>query len=354
MSQPKSSPASDTEIPDIRSVAARAGVSTSTVSRCLTGKRKLAADVEQRILEAVRELGYAPNRIARSLRVKRTNSFGMVIPDNSNPYFSDVVKGAEDAARAAGFVLLMFNSGEDRDRELDHLSTMQAFRCDGALLITAPEHPDPHQEQVRRTRLQRYAFPIVYLGRDPGFETDLVLADSFSASREAVSHLVQQGHRRVAVISVGPQTSSQRDRVAGYRQALGEAGIQPPEAYVQSVPLTVDNGFEAATRLLALPEPPTAIFATSNALTIGTVAAIEARGLRCPDDVSVVGYDSYPWQDVFHPRLSTVKQPAYQIGHRAAQLLIQRLNGERTEPERITLRSTLVTRESSAPPRDRG
>jgi DNA-binding LacI/PurR family transcriptional regulator len=330
----------------IHAVAARAGVSISTVSRCLSGKRKLAPEVERRILEAARALHYTPNRLARSLRTQRTMALGMIIPDNSNPYFSDVVKGAEDVARAAGYVLMLSNSGEDRARERDHLSTLEAFRCDGALVIPAP----PGEDEEPRRRPPTFSIPVVALGREPDFDVDVVLAESLGPSREAVAHLIKLGHRRVAIITLSDKISTTRERVGGWRAALEAAGLKGRPEYEVHVPLSVDDGFAATTRLLALPRPPTAIFATSNALGIGAVGAVEARGLRCPDDVSVVGYDSYPWQDVFHPRLTTVRQPAYQIGQRAAQLLIDRITGKKLgPPERIVLSASLVVRESSGP-----
>jgi LacI family transcriptional regulator len=340
------------ELVNIHAVAARAGVSISTVSRCLSGKRKLTPEVERRILDAARALHYSPNRIARSLRTQRTMALGMILPDNSNPYFSDVVKGAEDAARAAGFVILLFNSGESREREREHLTTMESFRCDGALVIPAPEGED---EQRRREELVKLQFPAVFLGRDPGFAADVVIADSLGASREAVTHLVRLGHRRIGIVTVSEEVSSARERVAGYRAALADAQLPVREEYVVRVPLTVGDGVAAASRLLALPEPPTALFTTSNTLGIGAVGAIEAHGLRCPDDVSVVSYDSYAWQEVFHPRLTTVKQPAYQIGQRAAELLIARVTGKNAEPpQRTVLHATLVVRESTGPAREPG
>lgn len=332
--------------PSIHAVAERAGVSISTVSRCLSGKRKLAPDVERRITDAARALHYTPNRLARSLRTQRTMAVGMIIPDNSNPYFSDVVKGAEDAARAAGYVLMLFNSGEERAREHDHLATLQAFRCDGALVIPAP----PPDDEIKPRKPATLSFPLVFLGREPDVQADMVLAESFGPSRQAVAHLLRLGHRRVAIITLSDRLSTTRDRVNGWCAALEAEGLRPRPEYQAHVPLSVDDGFAAASRMLALPRPPTAIFATSNALGIGAVGAVEARGLRCPDDISVVGYDSYPWQDVFHPRLTTVRQPAYQIGQRAAQMLLDRIAGKKVgPPERIVLSATLVVRESSGP-----
>lgn len=330
---------------DIHAVARRAGVSISTVSRCLSGKRKFAPEIERRIVDAARALAYSPNRIARSLRTRRTLALGMIIPDNSNPYFSDVVQGAEDAARAAGFVLLLFGSGEDREREREHFVTMKSFRCDGALLVPAPEGGN---EGRRRRLLHELDLPIVCLGRDPGWGTDVVLADNFAASHEAVRHLVGLGHRRVGIVTVDERISSQQQRLLGYRAALEEAGLRAQASYEARVRLTVGDGLAAAKGLLSLPLPPTALFATSNSLSVGAVSAVEALGLRCPRDVSVVGYDDYAWQDVFHPRLTTVAQPAYEIGRRAAELLLDRLAGRKTGPsERVMLKARLVVRESA-------
>jgi len=331
----------------IHAVARRARVSISTVSRCLTGKRKFAPELERRILDAARSLSYSPNRLASGLRTRRTRAIGMILPDSSNPYFSDMVKGAEDTARAAGFVLLLFNSAEDREREREHLATMQSFRCDGALVIPAP---GGSPERDRRRATAPAGVPIVYAGREPGFDADVVIADSFGVTRDAVRHLLHLGHRRIGLVTVDLDISSMRDRLRGYRAALEETGIAPNGEYEARVSSTVGDGFAATRRLLDLPRPPTAIFAASNVLSIGAVSAIEASGRSCPHDVSVVGYDNYAWEEVFHPRLTAVQQPAYVIGQRAAQLLIERVLGSKSGPaECVALQSTLVVRESSGP-----
>jgi LacI family transcriptional regulator len=329
-------------------VARAAGVSISSVSRYLNGKKRLSAETEQRILKVTAELGYAPNRVARSLRLQSTDTIGVLLPDSSNPFFSELVKGVEDAARTSGFAIVLLNSAEDREREAAQLRTMVDLRCDGALVIVAPFGPD---EEQRRERLRSLPIPAVFVDRLPGFPADSVVADNMHGGYEATRHLIGLGHRRIGLVSVDYQVSSQRDRVAGWAQALAEAKLPRRTEHEAYVPLTVQDGFSGTSRLLGRKEPPTALFVTSNSLAIGAVAAVQARGLSCPRDVSVIGYDSYEWQDVFAPRLSTVHQPAYLMGQRAATLLIQRLReGRGDRPEGIVLRPTIVVRGSTEPP----
>ncbi len=333
--------------PGIRSVAKQAGVSVSSVSRFLNRKKRLSADTEQRILAAAAAQGYSPNRVAQSLRLKRTMTLGLLIPDCSNPYFSDLVKGAEDAARAAGFAIILFNSNEDREREQQNFNSLRALRCDGALVIAAPDAPTG---PTRRPWMETCPVPLVCLDRDVGLPVDTVVADNKSGGFQATSHLIALGHLRIGLISVDYEVSTHRARQEGYHRALAEGGIRRRKNSEFRVPLSLQDGFSATRSLLALPEPPTAIFATSNALAIGTVAALKACGLRCPDDVSIIGYDSYDWQDVFAPRLCTVQQPAYTVGKRGTELLLDRVTERNTSaPQTIVMRTTLVLRDSCGP-----
>jgi LacI family transcriptional regulator, galactose operon repressor len=331
---------------DIRDVARRAGVSIATVSRHLNGK-PVGAVAEKRIRAAVEELAYSPNRMARSLRSRQTMTLGMVIPDITNPFFPGVVKGAEDTARAAGFALMLFNAGEDEEREWECLKMIQALRCDGALLIMAPVGPN---HSKRREQLQRLPLPVVYVDRAPDFEADCVVADNLYSAQEGVRHLVRLGHTKIGAVAADLDVAVHRDRMEGYRRGLAEARIKPRPEYEVQVAPTMGDGYSAGIRLLSSADPPSAIFVTSNRLTIGVVAAIEAHGLNCPHDVSVLGYDSHDWQEVYHPKMTTIAQPTYLMGARAAELLIHRLGtGRREKPESILLRSTLLIRESTAP-----
>lgn len=328
---------------NIKAVAERARVSTATVSRYVNHKRVSPA-AEQRILAAIQELGYRPSRVARGLKLKQTLTLGVVIPDITNPFFPAVVKGVEDTARAAGFTLVLMNAGEDEDREWACLEALQAQRCDGALLIPAPAVP---HHAARRRQLQQFPLPLVYVDRTPDFEADCVFADNVHSAQEAVRHLLRLGHTRIACLTPDFDVSVHRERLAGYRHALVDANLRLAPEYEARAAPSVADGYSAMSNLLALSERPSAIFITSNRLTIGAIAAIESHGVRCPDDISVLGYDSYDWQDVFHPRLTTVAQPTYLMGKRATELLISRIKGERTgRPIQIVLQSNLIVRES--------
>lgn len=329
---------------DIRVVARRAGVSISTVSRYLND-RSVSPAAKEAIAVAIKELKYLPNRIARSLKMKRTNTVGMVIPDITNPYFPEVVKGVESVAREAGFSLLLFETGEDPTTEWEQLLTLLALRCDGCLLIPAPSGSvDPE----RRQRLADYPLPLVYVDRHLGVEgVDAVGTDNRRAADEAVRHLAKLGHTRIGLLDSTLEASSHRDRALGYQDALQQAGLAFDPKYVVRVPPTVADGFAATVKLLETSPRPTALFSLSNRSGIGALKAISARGLRCPEDIGLVSYDDYEWQEAFRPRLTTVGQPAFLVGQRAGELLIARILGKGPPtPESVVLSSRLVVRES--------
>lgn len=331
----------------IRAVAAKAGVSVATASRYLNG-RVVKADARRRLAAAVQELAYLPNRVAQSLRRQRTMTLGMIIPDITNPFFPAVVKGAEDAARAAGFVLVLLNAGDDGERERECLGTVHSLRCDGLLMIMAPARVPRAR---RRHELRELKLPVVYVATAPDFDADLVRADDVLGAEQALQHLISLGHTRIGCVAADSDLSVHKNRFEGFRRALRRAQLPEPSELVIHAQPTLADGYSAASRLLSLPEPPTAIFATSYRLGIGSMSAIESNGLHCPADISVIGYDSYDWQDIFHPRLSVIAQPAYLMGARAAELLVARLSGRKTGPtERVLLHCNLVLRESCAPP----
>jgi DNA-binding LacI/PurR family transcriptional regulator len=347
--QPNGNPApaegSQRKVADIRSVAEKAGVSISTVSRFLNHK-VVSPQAEERIREAVKELAYIPNRIARSLKLRRTNTLGLAIPDITNTFFPEIVKGVEDAARTAGFAVVLTNTGEDQASEWECLNTLETLRCDGCLLILAPDD----QTDARKQRLAEYRLPVVYVDRSPSFESDQVVSDNVLGAEEAVRHLIGLGHKNIALLGTTLEVSTHRDRVQGYRKALKAAGLEPPAGYEIRVAPTLAEGHTGTLKLLDLQPRPSAIFVTSNKLTIAAMAAIHDRGLRCPADISVIGYDNYEWEESFRPRLTTVAQPSYLIGQRAAELLIARILGQKSgPPEQVVVPSNLVVRESCAP-----
>lgn len=334
------------KVADIRSVAEKAGVSISTVSRFLNHK-VVSPQAEERIREAVKELAYIPNRIARSLKLRRTNTLGMAIPDITNTFFPEIVKGVEDAARVAGFHLVLTNTGEDQASEWERLNTLETLRCDGCLLILAP---DANGDTERKQRLADFRLPVVYLDRSPPFDADMVISDNVHGAEEAVRHLVGLGHKNIAFLGTTLEVSTHRERLQGYRQAMQAAGLPIHPGYEERVAPTLADGVVGVQKLLDLDPRPTAVFIASNKLTIGAMAGIHDRRLSCPKDISVIGYDDYEWEEAFRPRLTAVAQPSNLIGQRACELLIARVLGQKTgDAEKVVVPSRLVVRESCGP-----
>jgi LacI family transcriptional regulator len=348
MKTPNGNPAGEGQrkVADIRSVAEKAGVSISTVSRFLNHK-VVSPQAEERIREAVKELAYIPNRIARSLKLRRTDTLGMAIPDITNTFFPEIVKGVEEAARAAGFHLVLTNTGEDQATEWERLNTLETLRCDGCLLILAP---DTTGDAERQKRLAEYRLPVVYLDRSPPFDADMVISDNVNGAEEAVRHLVGLGHKNIAYLGTTLEVSTHRERLQGYRQAMQSAGLTVHPGYELRVAPTLAGGVSGVQKLLDLSPRPTAVFIASNKVTIGAMAGITDRKLRCPQDISVVGYDDYEWEEAFRPRLTAVAQPSNLIGQRAAELLIARVLGQKAnEYEKVVVPCKLIVRESTAP-----
>jgi LacI family transcriptional regulator len=324
-------------------VARLAKCSIATVSRFFNQK-SVSRDAEQRILAAVEALAFSPNTVARSLKLKRSMMLGMIIPDITEPFYSLVVKGVEDTARDAGYSLMLFNTQEDEGRESICIDILFGRQCDGVLLIKAP-HSAQHERY--REKLATRPLPIVYLDRAPDAERDAVLVDNQTGARRGVEHLLKLGHRKIGIVMMGYRVSTHLERLEGYRRALADYGIPDRPEYVRQTEPTVPGAYSATLQLLDVIDPPSAIFATNARLTVGVMAAIESRQLRCPEDISVLGHDNFDWQAVFRPRLTIIDQPGHLMGSKAAEVLIARVNGTLEGPaQRIVLNAELVVRES--------
>jgi LacI family transcriptional regulator len=331
----------------VHDVARRAGVSVSTVSHVLNNTRFVSDELRERVLTAMRELDYTPNAAARMLTLKRSHMIGLIVSDIRNPFFASVARGVEDVAQEQGYTLVLCNSDESAERETACLSALETRAIDGVLLASsgvASEH---------LSRLVRAGYPIVLVDRDlPDLGAAAILLDNEGAAYGAVKHLIAAGHRRIAMISGRASISTTIERVAGYRRALREARIRFDDRLLVSGLSTSEGGAVAANAVLDLDPPPTAIFSGNNLMSIGVLQVIANRGLLVPDDVAIVGFDDfpYPWSDAFRPHLTTVAQPTYELGRRAAELLVTRLRAPKAHPpavERVTLEGRLVVRESS-------
>lgn len=326
----------------IRDVAERARVSVATVSAVLNRNKYVSPELAARVRTSVADLHYRPNGLARSLKQQKAHILGLVLSDITNPFFTTLVRAVEDTARGAGYTLLLGNTDEDVAKEETYVELLRSRQVDGLILVaSAGEH-------AYLPELLNAGLPVVCVDRSlVALGADSVLTDNIAGAYQAVSHLIALGHRRIGIVTGLAGVTSTYQRLEGYRQAMTEHGYPLDPALVREGNSRLDGGAACAADLLRMPNRPTALFVTNNLMTIGAMRAIEDAGLHCPDDVALVGFDDFEWASVFRPRLTTVRQPVYEIGKAAARFLIQRIEGKRKgDPIELLLPPTLIVRES--------
>lgn len=330
-------------MPTIRDVASRAGVAPITASRVINNTGYTSEDVRRRVRQAADELGYTPNALARSLRSNQTRTLALVLTDVTNPFWTTVARGVEDTASEAGFHVILCNTDESETKQETYIETLVQKRVDGMLLVPAGSHSQPI------VYLRQQGVPVVVLDRSlPGLQVDSVRSDSRGGACELTRLLLSLGHRQIAVITGPRHVSTAEDRVAGYRQALAKAGINPPDTWVRYGTFTIESGQTMMADILALPERPTALFACNNFLAIGALQTLHQAGINVPQDMSVAGFDDLPTAMVVSPFLTAVAQPAYEMGQRATQLLLDRLGEGKNAPiQEIILPVVLQQRQST-------
>ncbi len=326
----------------ITDVAKRAGVAPVTVSRVINDAPGVNLATRERVLQAIAELGYVPNVVARSLRSKRTRTLAFVVPDITNPFWTTVARGVEDAAQDHGYSVVLCNTDESAAKQQRYLDLMISQRVDGVIIApadTAANRLDP---------LRRHNIATVVIDRRiEGWEVDTVYSDSVSGAYALTRHLLGLGHTRIAMFSGPEGAATADDRIAGYWLALAEAGITPDPALIRRGGFNWEAGFELTNRVLDEGLAPTAVFAANNAIALGVIDAVGRRGLRIPSDIALVCFDDYPYVTGFFPFLTVVSQSAYEMGANAAQLLLSRLKSPvPLKPRRVVLPVRLVIRYS--------
>ena len=311
-------------------VAAEARVHPSTVSRVLTGHAgsTIRPATRQRIIAATDRLGYRPSALARSLRLQRTLTLGMLVPDITNPFFSSIIKGAEDAARKRGYNLILCNSEDEPQREATYLRVLRDRQVDG-LLIASSQMAD-----VTIAELREEVFPFVLLNRATERAEDLaVVVDNYAAAVGVVAHLADLGHRRVGHIA-GPQnTTTGVERREGYRAGVLAFGLaDEPELVVEATAFSEEGGHRALQMMLAESAQPTAVFAANDLIAIGMLQRLRQIGTHVPGDLSIVGFNDIPLAGLLEPALTTVRVPQLDMGVAGANLLIDRLEGSTDRP----------------------
>ena len=336
-------------MPTIKQVADLAGVAVGTVSHVITGSVPVSEPLRLKVQAAIRELDYHPNHVARSLKTSKTRTLGIIVPDMTIPYFPKVIRGAETAARQRNYSLIAVNSDDSASRQRELLSLLRSQRVEGILLVMAAA-PTP---MTQIAGIVGAGIGLVCLDRIPDrFPVDSVSVEDVSAAEMGVDHLIAMGHRRIATVTAPLSLKNERQRLLGYEQALRRAGLSVESELVWNGNLRHED-VEAICRD-RLEDPgrrPDAIFATNGPTGLGVLRAFRSLGLKTPDDIAFATFDELTVDDLFLPAITTVVQPAYDIGFRAAEILLQRIeDGAGDEAITIRLPASLKVRDSSGLP----
>ena len=299
----------------------------------------------------MKALDYHPDHLARSLKTGRSKVIGMIIPDLTNPFFVELMCGVEEKARGAGYSVIFSNSNENPAQEKENLAMLYSQRVGGVVLACSDGHAAYDRLTARR-------FPIVFIDRLPvtGFSGNAVIVDNVGAAYEATRHLIGLGHVDIAIIAGRTDLSVGIKRIEGFRNAMQEAHLPIREAYFRQGDFGWESGRRCGMELLRLPQPPTAIFSCNNKMTLGLMRALTECRAQCPEYVSVLAFDDFPWTSHFAPQLTAVAQPSHEMGRRAVQLLLSAVDSKNEATEKqggtvVVLKAELRVRQSTAPPR---
>jgi Transcriptional regulators len=326
----------------MKDVARLAGVSTSTVSHVVNNTRFVSDEIRERILKAVADLNYSPSALARSLKLNQTRTLGMMVTTSNNPFFAEVVAGVERICYQRGYTLVLCNTEGDPERLSHNLEVLLQKRIDGLLLMCTEARSASAEVFGRHP-----AVPIVVMDWGPlNTIADRIQDNSALGGYLATRHLIEQGHSRIGLITGPLDKLPAQSRQQGYRQALEEADIPFRAEYVVEGDFEFTGGISGMHQLLALAEPPSAVFAGNDVSAVGVYQALYRAGLRVPQDISVVGYDDIELSRYLTPPLTTIHQPQAELCRQAVDTLLDRIQGADDAPRLITLEPKLIARES--------
>src|SRR4051812_7526173 len=332
---------------NMKEIAQLAGVSLGTVSHVLNGTVKVRDPLRKRVLDAVQKTGYQPSQLARGLRRDKTNILAMIIPDILNPFFPGVVRGAEDVAFAKGYRLVLCNTDNDHAKEIAHLKALQSYLPSGLIVIPS----DFSDLAAQADSYRKAGAAVVCIDRLPRqWEGDSVTINNAEGSFNATSYLIDLGHRYLAAITGPLRLTNSQDRLKGFKRALRQAGLEAAPEYLQETTFDKAGGYAKTKILLRMVPRPTAIMACNDMIALGALQAIREAGLRCPEDVSLMGFDGLDLTEMTTPQLASVYQSPYQLGATAAQLALDRVSQKDSPVKNIVLKTELRIRESVAPP----
>ena len=325
----------------LKMVAERAGVSVNTASRAINHKSDINQETKKRILKVAQELGYVRNDTAVALRTKKTGTLGVVIADNRNPFYAEVLNGMEVAAREKNYHIILANTQRDYKKEEEAINLLLAKRVDGLLIAPVQDRDDDIKKLVEAN------IPFVIVGRDfENIEVDAVYNDEVKGGFLATEYLIKKGHKRIALIDGFLYKSPAKGRLDGYKKALNKYRISLDESLISVGDINIEDGYERTRQMLGKNLDFTAIFAYNDMMTFGVMQAIREKGLRIPEDIGLVGYDDIPFSSLISPALTTIRIEKQELGIESVKLLLSHINGNREKPKKIMLDVDIIVRKT--------
>lgn len=333
------------QTPTIKELAEALGISVTTVSRVLNGKAKpyrISKDTQKKVVQAAKEANYVPNKLARSLKLDKTETIGLIIPDIANPFFAEIAKSIESEARKKGYSIILCDSMDNIQTEEKLLRLLQAQKVDG--VIVAPVGTkEQHLLQAHRSGL-----PVIVIDRFfKDSELPYITSDNYKGAYDAICHLIEMGHKEIACIQGIHNSLPNIERVNGYKKALDDHKIKRNEHFILGDSFSEENGYESGKRLLARKRPPTAIFALSNLISLGVLEAASEAGKKIPTDFSLISFDEQPYSSYLATPMTTIDQQKKEMGGKAVDYIVNRLSKKRFRtPYTLRLSTKLIKRSS--------
>lgn len=323
----------------LKMVAERAEVSVNTVSRAINNKSDIKEETKKRILEVTRELGYVRNDTAVALRTKKTGTIGVVIADNRNPFYAEVLNGMEEAAREKNYHIILANTQRDYKKEEEAINLLLAKRVDGLLITPVQDRDDDIRNLIDAN------IPFVVVGRDfENIQVDAIYNDEIKGGFLATEYLIKKGHKRIALIDGFLYKSPAKARLEGYKRALNKYNLPLDDSLVSVGDINMEDGYERTRQMLEKDLDFTAIFTYNDMMAFGSMQAIKERGLRIPEDIGLVGYDDIPYSSLISPPLTTIRLKKQELGVESVKLLFSRINGIRKKTKKIMLDVEIIVR----------
>jgi DNA-binding LacI/PurR family transcriptional regulator len=323
-----------------KAVAKKANVSVATVSRYINNKGYISPQVKERIKKAIKDLNYRPNLVARSLKLNSSKTIGLVFPHINNPFFIKLVRRAEEVAYNNGYNIILCITENKLDREKLYIDVLKGKLIDGYIIIPASSDDSRLYETLVGEN-------VVFVDRTTGLDDEILITlDNIQGVRLGIEHLLDLNHRKIGVVNVPLNITTGHDRFEGYKAILAKNGIELQAEFIKYADYSVESGYVKTMELLRLKNRPTAMMTMSGLTTIGALKAIKESGLSIPDDISIVSFDDFESSDLLNPPVTAVVQPADEFGIRAAEILVNLINGRKPDPKHLILNPELIIRES--------